>query len=605
MRHASRRVTATPRGHPSRCRRCRCPRRCLPAGTTLPTLAAASEQPVGAAARPTQLGRIVIPAIGLDQPIFEGVDQAAFAHGAGHWPGSAGSGRLGQRRLRWSPHHADAPVPEHRPAQAGRPDRLRDARTAGPTSTASRSVFVVPQTALWITDQKPGRTVTLFTCNPKGSATQRLVTNGTLLKIVAADLSEPSPGARRDAERRAERGNLGHRRPRTRAGTRRAPGRVSQENHRTRRVAPPNPAMIQRGPAPASRGRCRRRSGARSGRGSSGRSAFVLVVASIVASFVQLPYYTIAPGDALNVNSLVTVHGARQYPPKGCGDAAVRPGAVADQRVALAPGVARLRDRSREAAGTFAGNADPAEVDAQAVADMANSQNAAKYVALTPSRLHGHASRQTRRARGHRRRAGRRRAAARRRHRHARREGDDDARRSSHAVIEGRASRCPRHDRLSPRRACVTPRRSSRQRREGPRGHRRLPRRAVASFPVDVRIDTSDIGGPSAGLAMTLSILDELTPGNLTGGKLVAVTGEIAPDGTRARGRRRRAEGRRRAAPRRAALHRAHGRGRRGAHARRFDAASWACARSTDALKALRAAGGDPLPPVQAARTAA
>ena len=38
-------------------------------------------------------------------------------------------------------------------------------------------------------------------------------------------------------------------------------------------------------------------------------------------------------------------------------------------------------------------------------------------------------------------------------------------------------------------------------------------------FPIDVRIDTSDIGGPSAGLAMTLSVLDELTPGNLTGGK--------------------------------------------------------------------------------------
>jgi PDZ domain-containing protein len=50
-------------------------------------------------------------------------------------------------------------------------------------------------------------------------------------------------------------------------------------------------------------------------------------------------------------------------------------------------------------------------------------------------------------------------------------------------------------------------------------------------FPVDVKIDTSDIGGPSAGLAMTLSVLDELTPGNLTGGKLVAVTGEIGFDG--------------------------------------------------------------------------
>ena len=46
-------------------------------------------------------------------------------------------------------------------------------------------VFVVPQSALWIADQKPGRTVTLFTCNPKGSATQRLVTSGVLLRVVA------------------------------------------------------------------------------------------------------------------------------------------------------------------------------------------------------------------------------------------------------------------------------------------------------------------------------------------------------------------------------------------------------------------------------------
>jgi PDZ domain-containing protein len=50
-------------------------------------------------------------------------------------------------------------------------------------------------------------------------------------------------------------------------------------------------------------------------------------------------------------------------------------------------------------------------------------------------------------------------------------------------------------------------------------------------FPVDVDIDTTGIGGPSAGLAMTLAILDDLTPGNLTGGERVAVTGTIDGDG--------------------------------------------------------------------------
>jgi PDZ domain-containing protein len=51
-------------------------------------------------------------------------------------------------------------------------------------------------------------------------------------------------------------------------------------------------------------------------------------------------------------------------------------------------------------------------------------------------------------------------------------------------------------------------------------------------FPINVKINTSLVGGPSAGLAFTLAIIDDLTPGSLTGGKRVAVTGTIAPDGS-------------------------------------------------------------------------
>lgn len=50
-------------------------------------------------------------------------------------------------------------------------------------------------------------------------------------------------------------------------------------------------------------------------------------------------------------------------------------------------------------------------------------------------------------------------------------------------------------------------------------------------FPVQVSVDTAGIGGPSGGLAMTLAILDQITPGNLTGGQRVAVTGTIDIDG--------------------------------------------------------------------------
>ncbi len=54
----------------------------------------------------------------------------------------------------------------------------------------------------------------------------------------------------------------------------------------------------------------------------------------------------------------------------------------------------------------------------------------------------------------------------------------------------------------------------------------------VVTLPFEVSIDTGQIGGPSAGLAFTLALIDELTPGELTGGKNIAVTGTIALDGS-------------------------------------------------------------------------
>jgi PDZ domain-containing protein len=51
-------------------------------------------------------------------------------------------------------------------------------------------------------------------------------------------------------------------------------------------------------------------------------------------------------------------------------------------------------------------------------------------------------------------------------------------------------------------------------------------------FPIQVHFDIERVGGPSAGLAFALAIIDDLTPGDLTGGKPVAVTGAIAADGT-------------------------------------------------------------------------
>jgi PDZ domain-containing protein len=54
----------------------------------------------------------------------------------------------------------------------------------------------------------------------------------------------------------------------------------------------------------------------------------------------------------------------------------------------------------------------------------------------------------------------------------------------------------------------------------------------VVEFPVEVEIDSQNIGGPSAGMMFTLQIMDQLTDGEITHGERIAGTGTITRDGT-------------------------------------------------------------------------
>jgi len=62
-------------------------------------------------------------------------------------------------------------------------------------------------------------------------------------------------------------------------------------------------------------------------------------------------------------------------------------------------------------------------------------------------------------------------------------------------------------------------------------GVRSGTRDATWDLPFEVSVDSGNVIGPSAGLAFTLGIIDVLTPGSLTGGEVVAVTGTITPRG--------------------------------------------------------------------------
>lgn len=51
-------------------------------------------------------------------------------------------------------------------------------------------------------------------------------------------------------------------------------------------------------------------------------------------------------------------------------------------------------------------------------------------------------------------------------------------------------------------------------------------------YPFTVTIQLRNVGGPSAGLMFALGIIEKLTPGDMTGGRVVAGTGTIDDDGT-------------------------------------------------------------------------
>lgn len=127
----------------------------------------------------TQIGSIEIPAIGVDRPLFEGIWLTVIDRGPAHWPGTAEPGGWG-----------NVVVAAHRTTHGGPFERigelvpgheilLHDARGTF-TYVVTGSEVVTPRD-MWIVDQHPGRTITLFACHPIGSASQRLVVHGALV----------------------------------------------------------------------------------------------------------------------------------------------------------------------------------------------------------------------------------------------------------------------------------------------------------------------------------------------------------------------------------------------------------------------------------------
>lgn len=120
-----------------------------------------------------EIGRIEIPRISLDRPLYEGITLGTLDAGPGHWPGSAMPGQIG-----------NVVVAGHRVSHSGpfrNIDQLQPGDEVVLTTADGRFVYVVSgsevvePTAIEVIDQTPAATATLFACHPPGSTKYRYI----------------------------------------------------------------------------------------------------------------------------------------------------------------------------------------------------------------------------------------------------------------------------------------------------------------------------------------------------------------------------------------------------------------------------------------------
>jgi sortase A len=119
-------------------------------------------------------GFLTIPAIEvLDVAIFEGVDRETLQSGPGHVRASPLPGQPGNAVM--SGHRTTYGRPFFDFDQLELGDQVEVETAIGTHRYAVREVVVVNPTDVWVAESRPGGWLTLTTCEPKFSASQRLV----------------------------------------------------------------------------------------------------------------------------------------------------------------------------------------------------------------------------------------------------------------------------------------------------------------------------------------------------------------------------------------------------------------------------------------------
>jgi LPXTG-site transpeptidase (sortase) family protein len=153
-------------------------------GSNGPTLIAADKQ-VPLPPQGTPVARIAIPAIGLSEYVVSGTAEADLAMGPGHYIGTAVPGQAGNVAI--AGHRTTNGAPFNRLGQLTVGDQIYLTTSSGErlTYVVSQAPVAVSPSDVKVLDNFGDNRITLTTCNPEFSSSQRL--------IVVGELKQPKP----------------------------------------------------------------------------------------------------------------------------------------------------------------------------------------------------------------------------------------------------------------------------------------------------------------------------------------------------------------------------------------------------------------------------
>jgi sortase A len=142
---------------------------------TRPTAIQSAALPLGSV-----VAHLVIPKIGVNNYVVEGVGSAQLAEGPGHYPGTAAIGGKGNVGIAGHRTTHGAPFYDLNELKAG--DLIYLTNLSGQTFTYRVATqFVVSPDDGAVLDPTTTPSLTLTTCNPRYSAAQRLIVRANLL----------------------------------------------------------------------------------------------------------------------------------------------------------------------------------------------------------------------------------------------------------------------------------------------------------------------------------------------------------------------------------------------------------------------------------------